>query len=209
MPADHSIPQLVLASSSPYRQQLLARLQLPFSCASPDIDESAQPGESASELVARLAETKARALANRYPEHLIIGSDQVASLANGDILTKPHHHDAACQQLARCSGQTVRFLTGLCLLDSRSGEANTLVEPFDVSFRTLSGQDIEDYLRLEQPYDCAGSFRMEGLGITLFTTFSGRDPNSLIGLPLIALNDLLRAKGVNPLRAAYLSSSRD
>ncbi|MCH8497473.1 MAG: Maf family nucleotide pyrophosphatase [Marinobacter sp.] len=209
MPDAHLTPDLVLASSSPYRQQLLARLQLPFLCASPDIDESPLPGEKATDLVVRLAEAKARALASQYPGHLIIGSDQVASLENGDILTKPHQHSVACQQLARCSGQTVRFLTGLCLLDSATGEASTLAEPFDVSFRRLCEQEIEDYLRLEQPYDCAGSFRMEGLGITLFTAFSGRDPNSLIGLPLIALNDLLRAKGINPIRAAYLNSRRD
>ncbi len=200
---------LVLASSSPYRRELLSRLGLPFEHASPNIDESRQPGETAEQLTVRLATQKAQALASRFPNHWIIGSDQVATLADGSILTKPGEHDRAVDQLTRCSGHPVRFLTGLALLDSSSGRANTLCEAFEVTFRTLSREDIEHYLRTETPYDCAGSFRMEGLGIALFASLEGRDPNSLIGLPLIGLCELLRAWNFEPLAAAYRNSSRD
>ncbi|MDC0663451.1 Maf family protein [Marinobacter sp. SS21] len=200
---------LVLASSSPYRRQLLSRLGLPFDHASPDIDESRQPNESAGQLTVRLATEKAQALATQYPNHWIIGSDQVATLPDGSILTKPGDHGRAVDQLTRCSGHTVRFLTGLALLDSASGQTNTLCEAFEVTFRTLSRDDVEHYLRTETPYDCAGSFRMEGLGIALFSKLTGRDPNSLIGLPLIGLCDLLRAWNLEPLAAAYRNSSRD
>lgn len=189
--------QLVLASSSPWRRELLARLGLPFQCASPDIDESPQPDESAPALVERLATSKAKALSRKYPDHLIIGSDQVATLDDGSILGKPGNHDRACEQLARCSGRTVTFYTGLALFDSAAQSATTLHETFTVSFRTLSARDIDHYLRREKPYQCAGSFRMEGLGILLFREFRGRDPNTLIGLPLMALTDLLLARGVD------------
>ncbi|MDV2078992.1 Maf family protein [Marinobacter xestospongiae] len=204
-----TLPQLVLASSSPYRKQLLERFGLPFDCASPDIDESSQPGEAATELVQRLARQKAEALRTRFPDHWIIGSDQVATLDDGTVLTKPHTHDRAVEQLRRCRDRSVRFLTGLALLDTRSGRAAVLCEPFDVQFRALSEQDIEHYLRVEQPYDCAGSFRMEGLGITLFSSLNGRDPNTLIGLPLIALCDLLEDWGLDLLAERYRISSRD
>ncbi|SDX11781.1 Maf family protein [Marinobacter mobilis] len=200
---------LVLASSSRYRKALLERLGQPFESASPDIDESAHQGEAAEALTTRLALEKAQALSTRFQNHWIIGSDQVATLADGSILTKPGNFDRACDQLSRCSGQRVRFLTGLALLDSASGETIALCEPFDVHFRTLSLTDIEHYLKTETPYDCAGSFRMEGLGIALFDRLEGRDPNSLIGLPLIALCDMFRRWGLDPLAEAYRNSSRD
>lgn len=192
---------LLLASSSPYRKLLLERLGLPFSCANPDIDETPVQGESGEALAIRLAETKARALANRFPGHWIIGSDQVACLPDGSLLSKPGNHDRARRQLRQSSGQRVLFLTGLALLDSDSGKLTSLCEPYNVEFRTLTAEEIEAYLMREQPYDCAGSFKMEGLGITLFDALEGRDPNSLVGLPLIALNDMLRRWGRNPLLA--------
>lgn len=190
---------LLLASSSPYRKSLLERLGLPFTSASPDIDESPLQGESGEALATRLAESKARALADRFPHHWIIGSDQVACLPDGSLLSKPGTHEKATRQLRQSSGQRVLFLTGLALLDSDSGEIVSLCEPFNVWFRELNDEEIEAYLRREKPYDCAGSFKMEGLGITLFDALEGRDPNSLVGLPLIALNALLRQWGRNPL----------
>lgn len=189
------MPRLILASSSPYRRALLERLGLPFTCAAPSIDEAPQPDEAAEHLTQRLALSKARALAARFPEHLIIGSDQVV-LLNGRPVSKPGNHALAVEQLSRCSGQTVRFSTGLCLLNSTTGHYQLACEPFDVSFRELDSDSIERYLRSEQPYDCAGSFKMEGLGITLFRALRGDDPNSLIGLPLIRLCEMLRREGV-------------
>lgn len=186
---------LILASSSPYRRALLERLGLPFQCATPNIDETPEPGETPEQLTQRLALNKAQALAARFPEHLIIGSDQVL-LLNGQPVSKPGHHAAASEQLRRCSGRKVRFNTGLCLLNSATGRYQLASEPFDVSFRELDAQSIERYLQAEQPYDCAGSFKMEGLGITLFKALNGDDPNSLIGLPLIKLCDMLRNEGV-------------
>ncbi|WP_148863176.1 Maf family protein [Marinobacter fonticola] len=200
---------LLLASSSPYRKALLERLHIPFTCASPDIDETPKPGENGEELAVRLAEEKATALADRYPGHLIIGSDQVAQLEDGTLLAKPGNHEKACQQLAACSGQSVLFLTGLALMDADTGSTWSVCEPFRVHFRTLEKEDIDQYLSVEQPYDCAGSFRMEGLGIALFKGFEGRDPNSLVGLPLIALVDLLKEQKIYPLSIAYRSSRRD
>lgn len=190
---------LVLASSSPYRRELLSRLGLPFECASPDIDESPVPGEAARQLALRLACQKAMALAGAYPAHWIIGSDQVAALPDGTLLNKPGNHEQARHQLSRSSGQTVTFYTGLALYDSAGERMASTCEPFQASFRTLTPAEIEHYLHREQPYDCAGSFKMEGLGIALFEQLQGRDPNSLIGLPMIALNTLLRDWGLNPL----------
>lgn len=200
---------LLLASSSPYRKALLERLRIPFTCASPDIDETPRPRETGEELAMRLAEEKAAALAERYPDHLIIGSDQVAQLDDGTLLAKPGNHERACQQLMACSGQSVLFLTGLALMDADSGNTWSVCEPFRVHFRELDAEDIDQYLSVEQPFDCAGSFRMEGLGIALFKSFEGRDPNSLIGLPLIALVDLLKEQKIYPLAMAYRSSRRD
>lgn len=187
---------LVLASSSPYRRTLLERLHLPFDCQSPDIDESALPGEHPEQLVRRLAECKARALVDRYPRHLIIGSDQVAALPDGRILGKPHDFARAREQLLAASGSNVTFHTGLCLLNSQSGQTQVDCIPFTVHFRELDEARIERYLHLEQPYDCAGSFKSEGLGISLFRETCGSDATSLVGLPLIRLVDMLLAEGV-------------
>ncbi|EGV16829.1 Maf family protein [Thiocapsa marina] len=193
-------PALVLASTSPYRRQLLERLGLPFTSAAPDIDERRRPGESPQVLVLRLAEAKARAIAPTHPNALVIGSDQVACIED-DVLGKPGDRAIAVGQLERASGRTVVFQTGLCLLDTSSGHAQTLVEPYRVHFRRLDRRQIEAYLDREQPFDCAGSFKSEGLGIALFERLEGDDPNTLIGLPLIRLISLLESKGIHPLSA--------
>lgn len=187
----HALPlPLLLASSSSARRALLAKLGLPFATATPDIDESALPGEDAEALVTRLSLAKAQALADNHPDTLIIGSDQVLTLDN-ETLSKPGSHERAREQLKRLSGQTVTFHTGLCLLNTRTGRSQVTAEPFEVSFRQLGPEQIERYLLADQPYGCAGSFKAEALGITLFQSFQGRDPNSLIGLPLMALVDFL------------------
>ncbi|MDF0749141.1 Maf family nucleotide pyrophosphatase [Marinobacter sp. 71-i] len=190
---------LLLASSSPYRKQLMTKLGLPFQAASPDVDESPAMDENAEQLATRLALKKADALAGDYPHHWIIGSDQVACLEDGTLLNKPESHERAIEQLVRSSGQRVSFMTGLVLLDSSSGERQSHCEQFHAHFRQLSTEEIQNYLYAEKPYDCAGSFKMEGLGIALFNHLEGRDPNSLVGLPLIALTDMLRNWGLNPL----------
>ena len=189
---------LLLASSSTYRRELLARLHLPFVCSSPDIDESHRPGESAIELVKRLTEQKARALADSHPAHLIIGSDQVAVLGE-QIIGKPHTFEKAREQLMAASGASVTFLTGLALLNSQTGECQVDCVPFTVHMRQLDQARVERYLRIEQPYDCAGSFKAEGLGIALFERIDSQDPTALIGLPLIALRRLLDQAGVDVL----------
>ena len=186
---------LLLASSSVYRRELLARLQLPFTCSSPDIDESPLAGESAIELVRRLAQAKAQALDASHPGHLIIGSDQVAVL-DGKIIGKPHTFDKAREQLLAASGASVTFLTGLALLNSQSGHCQLDCIPFTVHMRTLDPARVEHYLRAEQPYDCAGSFKAEGLGVSLFQRTEGPDATSLVGLPLIRLVDMLLAEGI-------------
>ena len=159
---------LLLASSSAYRRELLTRLQLPFTCSSPDIDESPLTGESATELVRRLAQAKAQALAASHPGHLIIGSDQVAVL-DGKIIGKPHTFDKAREQLLAASGASVTFLTGLALLNSQSGHCQLDCIPFTVHMRTLDPASVERYLRAEQPYDCAGSFKAEAVSYTHLT----------------------------------------
>lgn len=186
---------LILASSSPFRRDLLMRLGLPFAVQAPDTEEIRLPGEAAQVLVARLAEQKARAVARREPAALIIGSDQAAVL-DGEIVGKPDNHERATAQLQNASGRTATFYTGLCLLDGASGRRQIAVEPFRVTFRTLTPVQIENYLRREQPYNCAGSFKSEGLGIALFERLEGDDPSSLIGLPLIRLTRMLEAAGV-------------
>ncbi|NCC28911.1 MAG: septum formation inhibitor Maf [Gammaproteobacteria bacterium] len=191
-------PALVLASTSPYRRQLLERLGLPFTTVAPEVDERPRPGESSQVLVLRLAEAKARAVASTHPNALVIGSDQVACI-DEDILGKPGERARAIAQLERVSGRIVVFQTGLCLLNSASGRAQTLVEPFRVHFRRLDRKQIEGYLDREQPFDCAGSFKSEGLGIALFERLEGDDPNTLIGLPLIRLVSLLESEGMHPL----------
>lgn len=189
---------LVLASTSPYRRALLERLGLEFMTASPNVDETRRPGEPPQVLVLRLAEAKARAVAETHSGALIIGSDQVACLDDA-VLGKPGGRTQAIAQLERASGRCVLFQTGLCLLDTRDGRAQTLVEPFRVHFRALTRARIERYLDREEPYDCAGSFKSEGLGIVLFERLEGDDPNALMGLPLIRLITLLEAAGIDPL----------
>lgn len=186
---------LLLASSSPYRRELLDRLRLPFVCASPDIDESRRPNEPAIDLVTRLAREKAMALAERFPDHLIIGSDQVAVLGE-QILGKPHTFERALEQLKESSDNSVTFLTGLALFNSRTGQCQVDCVPFTVHMRQLDEARISRYLHAEQPYDCAGSFKAEGLGVSLFRSTEGADATSLIGLPLIRLVDMLMNEGI-------------
>ncbi len=187
--------QIVLASTSPFRKQLLERLNFPFEAASPDVDETPVPGELPSKLVARLAEAKARAVATNYPGAIVIGSDQTAEI-NGRLLNKPGNHERAVEQLNSCSGKTVVFHTGLCVIDTRTGNTQVDVIPFRVHFRTLAPDRIERYLRHEQPYNCAGSFKSEGLGVALFEKLEGDDPTALIGLPLIRLVTMLEHCGL-------------
>jgi len=188
-------PHLILASSSRYRRELLGRLQLPFEAASPDIDETPLPGESPQTTACRLAEAKARALAQQFPDALIIGSDQVAML--GDTrLDKPVTHANAVAQLRAMRGKEAVFYTALCLYNSRSGKLQTRLIPYHVQFREFDDGQIERYLLREQPYDCAGSAKSEGLGIALIARMSGDDPNALVGLPLIALVEMLAAEGL-------------
>ncbi|MGB5831521.1 MAG: nucleoside triphosphate pyrophosphatase [Thiohalocapsa sp.] len=189
---------LVLASTSPFRRELLARLGLDFETASPNIDERRLPGETAQSLVLRLAEAKARAVASSYPNALIIGSDQVASIG-GAMLGKPGTRECAIAQLSQASGRTAQICTGLCLFDTASGRIQVCCEPYKVRFRILSATQIEAYVDREQPFNCAGSFKSEGLGIALFERLEGSDPNALIGLPLIRLIDMLATAGVDVL----------
>ena len=191
---------LVLASSSPYRRALLAKLGLPFESASPSIDESARPGETPARLCMRLAEEKARALAARFPAHLIIGSDQVAML-EGRQLGKPGDAERAAAQLRAAAGRTVEFFTSVCVLDSAAGKALADMDVTLARFRALSAAQIEGYVEKERPFDCAGGFKSEGLGIVLMEKLETEDPNALVGLPLIRLARLLERFGVEPLAA--------
>ena len=186
---------LILASTSPYRRELLGRLGLPFDVANPQTDESPLPGETPETMALRLSEAKARAVADSHPEALIIGSDQVATV-DGKIYGKPGTHERAVEQLRALSGKTVNFFTGLCLLNARTGQAEVRGIPTLVTFRDLSDAEIENYLHREPAYNCAGSAKSEGLGIALLHSMRGDDPNALIGLPLIALCDMLRRQGV-------------
>lgn len=189
---------IVLASSSPARKNLLAKLQLPFIAAAPDIDETPRENETATALVQRLAEAKAQALAIAYPQHLIIGSDQVCVM-EGHIVGKPYTAENAVAQLLAARGKRITFYTGLALLNSTTGACQTCCETFSVDFRPLTEQEIRNYVQKEQPLQCAGSFKSEGLGITLFEQLNGKDPNTLVGLPLITLCEMLRHEGCNPL----------
>lgn len=186
---------LVLASTSVYRRELLARLGLEFHCARPDTDESPLPGESATQLVKRLARDKARSVAASFSDSIIIGSDQVAT-ADNSIVTKPGSHENAVAQLQAASGRKVVFHTGLCVINTADDSEQLDLVPFTVHFRKLSDSEIENYVRREQPLDCAGSFKSEGLGIALFERMEGDDPTALIGLPLIRLTDMLRQAGL-------------
>lgn len=189
---------IILASTSPYRRVLLERLQLPFSCIPPEVDEIAHPGEAPKELAGRLAMAKACAVADLYPDALVIGSDQVASLGDR-TLGKPGNIENAREQLRMSSKNEVMFYTGVALVSRARRFERCHVEPFGVRFRTLDDARIDTYLQREQPYDCAGSFKAEGLGIALFERLRGDDPTSLEGLPLIALSSLLAEAGIDVL----------
>lgn len=188
--------RLVLASTSRYRQELLARLRVPFETVAPDVDETARPGEAPPVLVRRLAEAKARAVAGRFPDALVIGSDQVAAVGD-EILGKPGTHERAVAQLRKISGRDVVFHTGLCLLNTANGRVQLDLVPFPVRFRPMDEAFIERYLAREPAYDCAGAFKSEGLGIALCDGFAGNDPTALVGLPLIRLVRMLEAEGVH------------
>jgi septum formation protein len=191
-------PKIVLASTSPFRRELLARLGLPFEIADPAVDETSRPGETPEATALRLSEEKARAVASRFPDALIIGSDQVACL-DGQIFGKPGTHENAVRQLQTMRGRSVNFFTGLCLFNARTGVAHLRGVPTLVTFRNLSDTEIENYLRKERPYNCAGSAKSEGLGIAVIARMDGEDPNALIGLPLISLCDLFKIENVNIL----------
>lgn len=190
--------QLVLASSSRYRRELLQRLHLPFECLSPDIDETPLPSEKPEQIVKRLALEKARKVSEQFPNALIIGSDQAAVL-NNKILGKPGSAKKALQQLREANAQDLQLMTGLCLLNSQTGQYQLDVEPFHVTFRSLSDAALKRYIELDMPLDCAGSFKWEQLGIALFRKMSGEDVTALQGLPLIRLIDMLEVEGVKVL----------
>ena len=200
MPAS-ATPRLVLASTSPYRRELLGRLRLPFEVASPQVDETPQPGEAPAALAERLALAKAREVARRHPDAVVIGSDQVADLA-GTPIGKPGSHARAVEQLRAMRGQTVVFHTAVAVLRPALGHEGLRRVVVRVRFRELSDAEIESYLRTEQPYDCAGSAKSEGLGIALLDAIESDDPTALVGLPLIATAALLRAAGLDPLSAS-------
>jgi len=189
---------IVLASTSIYRSQLLSTLQLPFLTASPNVDETPLPEETAKLTSQRLSQLKAQAVAQQHPDALIIGSDQVALLGS-EQLGKPLTHDNAVRQLRAMRGKRVDFYTAVSLLNARTGNMQTALAETRVSFRDLSDNEIERYLRKEQPYHCAGSAKSEGLGIALIERIEGSDPNALIGLPLIILVDMLKKQGVEIL----------
>jgi len=191
---DISNRKLILGSTSAYRRDLLNRLRIPFSVESPHVDETALPGEHPVELARRLALAKAHAVAQRFPDCVVIGSDQVADL-EGHALGKPGNHERATLQLRQMRGKTVIFQTALAVVCLDSGFCQQDLAPVKVIFRDLDDTEIENYLRQEQPYDCAGSFKAEGLGIALFESIESRDPSALIGLPLISLAKALRQAG--------------
>jgi septum formation protein len=189
------MPTIILASTSPFRRELLGRLQIPFEAVAPNTDEFVLPGELPATTAERLSVAKARAVAARFPDALIIGSDQVACL-DQHRFGKPGTRDNAFAQLRQMSGQTLIFHTGLCLLNAANGRIHLRAVPTEVRFRELSDTEINRYLDKEDALNCAGSARSEGLGISLLEYLRGDDPNALIGLPLIALCDMLRAEGV-------------
>jgi septum formation protein len=195
------LPRLILASTSLYRRELLGRLRLPFETLSPGVDETPQQGEAPADLVVRLAREKAGAVAARAPDAIVIGADQVAVL-DGVPLSKPGTHDNAVAQLRAMRGRRVSFLTAVAVARGATGKSGVRLVPTDVHFREFGDATIEAYLRAEQPYDCAGSAKIEALGIVLVRRLEGTDPTALIGLPLIALVDLLAEFGVSPLAPA-------
>jgi septum formation protein len=191
-------PRLVLASTSPYRRALLQRLGIEFSVANPEVAEERRPGEAPENMAGRLAEAKARAVARQFPDSLIVGSDQVAA-SDSQILGKPLTHENAARQLSALSGRKAVFHTAVCVHNTRTGVTRVRVVPCRVTFRRLDAAAIERYLAREQPYDCAGSARSEGLGIALIAKIESEDPSALVGLPLIALVDLLHEQGLDVL----------
>lgn len=199
---------LILASNSRYRRALLERLQVPFKTASPNIDESPLANETALETALRLAQIKAQSVAKHYPHHLVIGSDQIADL-NGQHLGKPGNHANALKQLQMMRGQTVIFHTALCLINPQTQQTQTLNVPTTVRMRTLSDAELDAYLHIEKPYDCAGSAKSEGLGITLTECIQSDDPSALIGLPLIALTHMLRQAGYPLYQITDQTTSND
>lgn len=190
-----SLPPILLGSSSPFRASLLNKLHLPFEQAAPEIDERPLENESPDQMVQRLTKNKAMALQADYPQHIIIASDQTACL-NQQPLGKPHTFDNAFKQLKSFSGQCVTFYTGLGVIDPNNGDYHQALDTTKVYFRELSDAVIENYLQIEQPLKCAGSFKSEGLGITLFEKFEMTDPNALIGLPLIELTSIFKKMGI-------------
>ena len=191
-----TIPNLILASSSPFRQALLQRLQLPFATISPQVDESIHPGEIPIDFVTRLARRKAEAVATQHRDALVIGSDQCAYL-DGEILGKPGSKENALKQLKNARGREVVFYTGICVMQAATGFEETDYVKYHVGFRDLDDSQIERYVEAEQPFNCAGSFKSEGLGIALFSHMRGDDPTALVGLPLIRLVTMLQAAGLN------------
>lgn len=189
---------IILGSTSPFRKALLERLSIDFDCDSAEIDEIPLQNEAVEDMVVRLAVEKARAIADRHPDALIIGSDQSAVL-NGRKLSKPGNFENAFKQLSDASGQKITFQTGLCLLNTKTGNIQSTCVPYTVVFKELTASMIENYLHKEEPYNCAGSFKSEGLGIALFERFEGSDPNALIGLPLIQLVNFLENEGFSIL----------
>ena len=197
---------LILASTSRYRRELLERLRLPFEVCAPDLDESPLLGEAPAAMAARLAMAKAMVVAQRFPESIVIGSDQVADLA-GQAIGKPGDHQRARAQLRLMSGQSMTFQTAVAVVCLENGFAEQLLAPVQVTMRALSDAEIETYLLAEQPYDCAGSAKSEGLGISLLAAIHSDDPTALIGLPLIRTCDLLRRAGLDPLQALQAAST--
>ncbi len=193
--AIQALPTIILASTSPYRARLLEQIGINFTAAAPEFVERDHRSSPPEQTARQFAEEKARSLSPQYPNSLIIGSDQTASLEN-HILTKPGSVENACRQLQACSGKTVLFHTGLAVLNSQSGRLQLSVDTTTVKFRNLSSEAIERYITKELPLDCCGSFKIEGLGITLFESINGKDPNSLIGLPLIDLISALKQEGL-------------
>jgi septum formation protein len=199
MAAMNPSPRLILGSTSPYRRELLERLKLPFSVQSPQVDETPLPHEAPAALAQRLALAKAHAVATQHPDAVVIGSDQVADL-DGSPIGKPGNHARATEQLRAMRGRAVVFQTGVAVVCLARGVAASTLVPVSVRFREVSDAEIEHYLRTEQPYDCAGSAKSEGLGIALLSAIDSCDPTALIGLPLIATCALLRQAGLNPLQ---------
>jgi septum formation protein len=202
---DISNRKLILGSTSTYRRDLLSRLRIPFSVESPHVDETPKPGEPPAELALRLALAKAQAVAQRFPDCVVIGSDQVADL-DGHSLGKPGTHERAVAQLRQMQGRTVIFQTAIAVVCLQSGFCQQALAPVKVRFRELADDEIENYLQIEQPYDCAGSAKSEGLGIVLLDAIENDDPTALVGLPLIRTSQMLRAAGIRLLAAGHTAA---